>query len=152
MRGFFGIGIYNPKSEVNIGSLWRTAQNLNASFIFTIGKRYKRESSDTTKAFRHVPLYHYSTFEEFEKSLPFDTQVVLVEQDVKANNLIDFYHPERVAYVLGAEDYGFPKEILKGHNIVQIPSQRCLNVAIAGSIVLYDRIAKRLPYGREVNP
>ena len=34
---FFGIGIQNGKTPENLGVLWRTAQNLGASFIFTIG-------------------------------------------------------------------------------------------------------------------
>ena len=38
-KGYFGIGIINPKSKTNVGSLWRSANILGASFIFTIGKR-----------------------------------------------------------------------------------------------------------------
>ena len=34
---FFGIGIQNGKTPENLGVLWRSAQNLGASFIFTIG-------------------------------------------------------------------------------------------------------------------
>ncbi len=61
-----------------------------------------------------------------------------------AKPLPDFHHPERCIYLLGAEDNGLSAEALRRcHHVVQIPSQRCLNVASAGSIVLYDRIAKR---------
>jgi len=48
-RGFFGIGIQNIKTESNIGTLWRSANILGADFIYTIGKRYKKQSSDTMK-------------------------------------------------------------------------------------------------------
>ena len=34
---FFGIGIFNGKTPENLGVLWRSAQNMGASFIFTIG-------------------------------------------------------------------------------------------------------------------
>ena len=34
---YFGIGIQNGKTPENLGVLWRTAQNMGASFIFTIG-------------------------------------------------------------------------------------------------------------------
>jgi len=142
MRGFFGIGIYNPKTEVNIGTLWRTAQNLGASFIFTVGKRYQRQKTDTTKAFRHVPLYHYSTLEEFEKSIPYNCSVICIEQTKDAIDLPRFSHPERCVYLLGAEDYGLPEDFVDLHLTVQIPASRCLNVAVAGSIVLYDRLSK----------
>lgn len=33
-NGFFGIGIENMKSAMNIGTLWRSAINLGADFIF----------------------------------------------------------------------------------------------------------------------
>ena len=36
-RGFYAIGVYKPKKEVNIGTLWRTANILGASLIFTAG-------------------------------------------------------------------------------------------------------------------
>lgn len=49
-RGYFGIGIYNPKTETNMGTLWRSAYNFGADFIFTIGMRYKKMGSDTAKA------------------------------------------------------------------------------------------------------
>ena len=58
-RGYFAIGIYESKTETNIGTLWRSAYNFGADFIFTIGKRYKKEPSDTTKSERHIPLYGY---------------------------------------------------------------------------------------------
>lgn len=58
--------------------------------------------------------------------------------------LTEFTHPERAIYLLGAEDYGLPQEILdKCDSIVQIPEENSLNVAIAGSIVLYDRLSKQ---------
>lgn len=49
MSGYFEIGIFHSKTEQNIGTLWRSAYQLGASGIFTIGKRYKEMSSDTYK-------------------------------------------------------------------------------------------------------
>ena len=46
-RGFFGVGIENTKTHQNIGTLWRSASIMGASFMFTIGKRYKKQASDT---------------------------------------------------------------------------------------------------------
>jgi hypothetical protein len=48
-RGFFAVGVDQPKCEINIGTLWRTAHILGAAYLFTIGKRYRRQPSDTTK-------------------------------------------------------------------------------------------------------
>jgi len=54
----------------------------------------------------------------------------------------DFLHPDKCIYLCGAEDGGIPKSILGTCNdIVKIPgASYCLNVASAGSIVMYDRI------------
>lgn len=40
-KGFFGIGVYQIKRSENIGTLWRSAYILGASFIFTIEKNTK---------------------------------------------------------------------------------------------------------------
>ena len=144
MRGFFGIGICNLKSNVNIGTLWRSAYIFDAAFIFTIGRRYEKQSSDTMATPRHVPLHNYRTFEDFIKSVPYDTQLVCIENKQATRYLNDFTHPPRAIYLLGAEDNGLPDKILKNNIVVQIKSPKdfCLNVATAGSIVMYDRFIK----------
>lgn len=145
MRGFFGIGIQNTKTEMNVGTLWRSASILGASFIFTIGKRYKRQASDTMESWKHIPLYHYITLEDFYKSLPYDCQLIGVELDNKSVPVSHFKHPERCVYLLGAEDNGLTKEAInKCHKLIQLPGNYCMNVAVAGSIVMYDRINKVL--------
>lgn len=143
MRGYFGIGIYKPKTEMNVGTLWRSAYNMGAYFIFVIGARYRRQPSDTVKAFKHIPFYSYDTWEDFKKYMPYNCQIICIELDDKAKDLKTFKHPERAVYVLGAEDSGIPKKYLKGNQVVQINDCKfCLNVAVAGSIVLYDRSLK----------
>lgn len=139
-RGYFGIGIENTKTKVNIGTLWRSAYSLGASFIFVIGNRYKMQSSDTVKAMKHIPMYHYGNFEEFYKNMPKDCQLIGVDNIKKAKQLEKWHHPERAIYLLGAEDYGLSKiAISKCHSLVQFQSNYCLNVAVAGSIIMYDR-------------
>lgn len=143
MRGYFGIGIQNTKNEINVGTLWRSAAIMGASFIFTIGKRYKRQASDTQKAWRHIPLLHYNTFEEFYRMLPYDCRLIGVELDKKSVPVERFVHPERCIYLLGAEDHGLTKEAIeKCHALIQLPGIHCMNVSVAGSIAMYDRIAK----------
>ena len=106
MRGYFGIGIEHTKTGVNVGTLWRSAHLLGASFIFTIGNRYKKQASDTTKAWRHLPMYEYETFNDFYDNLPYNCRLIGVELDQKATPLERFVHPERCVYLLGAEDHG----------------------------------------------
>ena len=145
MRGFFGIGLWNTKATHNLGTLWRSANSYDASFIFTIGARYKHQASDTLKTPRHVPLYSYVTFEEFYSNIPHDCQLIGVELDAESICIKDFSHPQRCIYLLGAEDHGLPENILKRcHQIVQLPGKWSLNVAVAGSIVMYDRVIRRV--------
>lgn len=143
MRGYFGIGIYNTKVGMNVGTLWRSAAIMGASFMFTIGKRYKKQSTDTMKAWRHIPLYTYEDFPHFYKCMPYDTKLVGVEILDTSVDISTYSHPERCVYLLGAEDVGLSKEaITHCKDIVQLPGKHCLNVAVAGSIVMFDRLNK----------
>jgi tRNA (guanosine-2'-O-)-methyltransferase len=140
-RGYFGIGIENMKSVQNLGTLWRSAINLGADFIFVIGKRYKHQCSDTTKAFRHIPLFQYEFIEDFV--IPDDCRLIGVEILEQSKDLITFQHPERAVYLLGAEDYGLsPRAIDRCHDIVKFDSRFCMNVSCAGSILMWDRKCK----------
>lgn len=142
-RGYYGIGIYNGKNTANLGSLWRTAANFGADFIFTVGRRYQKQCSDTTKAYRHIPLYTYENYDDFVKHIPYDCRLVAIELDDEAKSLKNYSHPERCIYLLGAEDHGIPQSILqKCKDIIMIDSDRCMNVAVTGGIVMYDRLMK----------
>ena len=143
-RGYFGIGIENAKTKSNIGTLWRSAYNLGASFIFVIGNRYKMQASDTVKTMKYIPMYHYDTFGEFYDNMPKDCVLIGVDNIQKARMIDGYTHPERAIYLLGAEDNGLSKlAIEKCHGLVQFDSKHCLNVSVAGSIIMYDRQTKR---------
>lgn len=143
MRGYFGIGVYHPKTEANIGTLWRSAHLFGASLIFTIGRRYKRQASDTTNAANHIPIMHYDDMEAFMAARPHGAPLVGIElggQPLDAN----YAHPERAVYLLGSEDHGLPPEVLAlCQRVVTIETPYSLNVAVAGSIVLFDRAQKQ---------
>jgi tRNA G18 (ribose-2'-O)-methylase SpoU len=143
MRGYFGIGIFHGKTEANIGTLWRSASLMGASFIFTIGKRYSKQASDTMQSWRHIPLYNYENMGDFYKSLPYDCQIVGIELHPEAQPIKSFKHPKRCIYLLGAEDGGLSNEAIQScHKLVQLPGEYSMNVAVAGSIVMFDRINK----------
>ena len=142
-QGFFGIGIQNGKTPENLGVLWRSAQNMGASYIFTIGNRYAKQACDTHKAVGAMPYFHYDTFEDFFSNLPKGAMLVGVELDKKSEDLETFQHPRRCVYLLGAEDHGLSKMAKeKSHYLVKFQSILSLNVSVAGSIVMYDRQAK----------
>ncbi len=141
--GYFGIGIQNGKTPENLGVLWRSAQNLGASFIFTIGNRYAKQACDTHNAVKALPYFHYETFEDFYSHLPKGAMLIGVELDDKATLLSKFKHPRNAVYLLGAEDHGLSKKAVeKSHHLVKFETPKSLNVSVAGSIVMYDRSIK----------
>lgn len=139
-NGFFGIGIFNGKVEDNIGTLWRSAHIYGASFVFTVGRRYSPQASDTPKTPYTTPLYHYDTIEQL--SLPWNAPLVGVELGGDAVRLDEFNHPARAVYLLGAEDHGLPDDVLWAcDHVIYVPTLRQVphNVAVAGSLVMHDR-------------
>lgn len=141
-RGFFGIGIVNGKTAANLGSLWRAASLYDAAFIFTVGSRYRRQSSDTMRTPFHTPLFEFQTVDDLIQHLPYSTRLVGVELDPRAVPLTQYGHPERACYLLGAEDHGLSPNVLdRCHQIVQIETARpqSMNVACAGSLLLHHR-------------
>lgn len=142
-RGYFEIGIFHGKTPENVGTLWRSAYQMGAAGIFTIGRRYPKQASDTVQAYRHIPLRDYATLDDFLAAQPYDCQLIAVEMGGKP--LSAFTHPERAVYLLGSEDNGIPSSVIaKCQRTVSLPSIRVnsYNVSVAGSLVMYDRMTK----------
>lgn len=156
-RGYFGIGVWKPKNGVNVGTLWRSAQCMGAAFIFTIQERFHpkarehivssdpalAQQTDTMAAWKHVPYLTFESVEKLVRAFPL-CNLIGVERSSFSVPLTGYAHSERAIYLLGAEDGGIPRTILEQcKRVVEIPSTRCLNVAVAGSIVIYDRYLKQ---------
>lgn len=140
-RGFFEIGIINGKTAINLGTLWRSAYQLGASGLFTIGRRYEPQSSDTYNTIKHIPLRNYEDFDDFMAHRPYSAPLVSIEMG--GVPLASFRHPQQVIYLLGAEDNGIPARVLNDSQwVVSIEAVRrpSFNVAVAGSIVMYSRL------------
>lgn len=145
--GYFGIGIVNAKTSENVGTLWRSSYQLGASFIYTIGARYKKNrnssSSDTTQTPSQIPLFEFDQWSDFIQNAPNGAKWVVIEMG--GIPLRDYEHPKNAIYILGSEDSGVPKSILRSaHEVVSLDCERysSYNVAVAGSLVLYDRMEK----------
>jgi tRNA G18 (ribose-2'-O)-methylase SpoU len=142
MRGYFGIGVEGISKPMNLGSLMRTAHAFGASFIFTIGAAFdvrKTRLADTSAADSSLPLHDYPDLDAF--ALPRGCQLVGLEFREDAIEMPSFRHPARAAYVLGAErDDLSPGLIERCDHVVRIPTQFCINVALAGALVMYDRM------------
>lgn len=143
MKGFFAIGIEQGKTVENFGTLIRSAKILGATFVFTVGRRFKRQPSDTMSAWRTMPIFEFSTIDDLVSHLPYACLLIGVEIDERAKPIEDFTHPERACYILGSEDNGLSKHAIERcHTLIRLPGERSINVAAAGTVVLYDRVAK----------
>ncbi len=141
-RGYFGIGVEGISKPNNFGNLSRTAYGFGASFVFTVspGKRFQVPDSDTTRSDEHMPWYTFDSLGTMQ--LPDDCRLVGIELTDDAIELQSFRHPTKAAYVLGPENGSLsPEMTARCEFIVKIPTIFCLNVATAGAVIMYDRMA-----------
>ena len=95
------------------------------------------------KVWSKIPLFQYKTIEAFLDSVPYSCKLVGVEMDAEAIPIKDYVHPTRAVYLLGSEDSGLPNVLKeKCHEIIELPGKTSLNVAVTGSITIFDRINK----------
>jgi tRNA G18 (ribose-2'-O)-methylase SpoU len=140
-KGYFAIGAERMSKSLNLGNLMRSAHGFGASFTFTVGATYKalEAHADTSKSQLHMPHYNWSSLDNM--MLPQGCKLVGVELLDDAIDLPSFRHPLRAAYVLGPEAGSLSDELLaRCDYTVKIPTSFCVNVAMAGAIVMYDRI------------
>jgi tRNA G18 (ribose-2'-O)-methylase SpoU len=141
-RGYFGIGVEGISKPMNLGAVLRTAHAFNASFAFSIKAEFDIPTvlaSDTSIAFNSLPVQLYETVEDF--TLPLRCRLIGIEITEDAVDLPSFTHPVAAAYVLGAEQDSLSPELqARCDFIVKIPTKFCVNLAVAGAIVMYDRM------------
>jgi tRNA G18 (ribose-2'-O)-methylase SpoU len=146
-RGYFGIGAEGISKSANLGALLRTAHAFGASFCFTIGAGFDARvarAADTADAPKHVPLWRFPTPEAL--ALPDRCDLVGIELLDEAIDLPSFRHPLGAAYLLGPERHRLsPAVLARCRHVVRIPTRFALNLAVAGAVVLYDRM---LQHGR----
>lgn len=142
MRGYFGIGVEGISKSFNVGNLFRSAHAFGASFVFTVAAAYRRrdgKQADTSDAVSNLPFYSFPTVAEM--ALPRGCSLVGVEFLEDAVELPSFHHPRQAVYVMGPERQSLSAAMLaKCEHVIRIPTKFCLNVGIAGVIVMYDRL------------
>lgn len=142
MRGYAAIGLHQPKTPANVGSVIRAAHCYGASLVATTGKRYTRAPTDPQKGYRHIPLIQC---EDLHAVIPFDCVPVAIEFIQPARILTTYTHPERAFYIFGPEDGTLGPSILSWcRDVVYVPTSYCMNLAATVNVVLYDRLAKQL--------
>ena len=141
MRGFFAIGAEGISKPMNLGNLVRSAHAFGASFVFLVNADYsvRGARSDTSQAEHQLPLYDFASAEELR--LPRGCRLVGCELVDDAVDLPSFRHPLNAAYVFGPERSSLsPAMLARCHHVVRIPTRFCINLAVAGAVVMYDRV------------
>jgi tRNA G18 (ribose-2'-O)-methylase SpoU len=150
------IASWNTTKEHNVGSLVRTAHAVAADEVVLVGDReWNVEAARTAQLYTTVT--QVADLEAFrEHMLVRKWNLVAVEIDERAVNLFEAEYPERPCFLLGAEVGGVPEALLADAAlVVQIPQWGLvpsLNLAVAGSIVLYDYLSKEHGKGRLRRP
>lgn len=140
-RGYAAIGLHQPKTPLNVGSVLRAAHCYGATLVAHSGARYKHSRTDTMKAYRHLPLL---SVEDIFDALPFDCVPVAVDLLEGARDLTTYTHPERAFYIFGPEDGTIERHIVdRCRDKVYVPTAFCMNLAACVNVVLYDRYAKK---------
>lgn len=145
MRGYAAVGLDNPKTGANVGSVLRAAGCFDASMVAVSGSRLNKYlrymPTDTQKAYRHIPLLRTT---DLSLVIPYDCVPVAVDLVENAASLVNYTHPERAFYIFGAEDATLGTRVLSWcRDAIYIPSNYCLNLAAAVNVVLYDRSSKQ---------
>jgi tRNA G18 (ribose-2'-O)-methylase SpoU len=142
MKGYFGIGAEGISKAHNLGAPMRTAHAFGASFLFTVDIDWRLRGwneTDTSRAAENVPFHAFDTLADLR--LPRGCQLVGVELTDDAVDLPEFQHPHAAAYVFGRERGSLSEPLqARCHHIVRIPTRFCLNVSVAGALVMYDRV------------
>ncbi|MEM1390730.1 MAG: RNA methyltransferase [Pseudomonadota bacterium] len=142
MKGYFAIGAEGISKPMNLGALMRTANAFGASFVFSVKAEDRTKiayKSDTSRTFKTVPYYQWESIDDIV--LPRECQMVGVELTDESVDLPEFKHPRMAAYVLGPER-GNLSEAMQARcdHIIKIPTKFCINVSLAGALVMYDRV------------
>ena len=137
------IGLINPKTPANVGSVLRAAGCFGVEAVFYTGERYERAAqfnTDTKSVNRNLPLHHVANPCD---SIPAHAKLVCVELAEGAIPLPAFQHPDNAVYLFGPEDGTLEQNLIdRADAVVYVPTIGCLNLAATVNVVLYDRLAK----------
>jgi tRNA(Leu) C34 or U34 (ribose-2'-O)-methylase TrmL len=138
------IGLCNPKSPSNVGSVMRAVRCYGADSVRYTGERFNRAvkyHTDTKDSNSKVPLAHVG---DLISELPAGHQVVCVELVLGATSLPEFVHPENAIYIFGPEDSSIPQALVdRADHVVYVPTIGCMNLAASVNVLLYDRLSKK---------
>jgi len=145
------LGLVNPKSPDNVGSVLRAAANYRVDKVFYTGDRYPRaierkaRSVDMSRKISKDVLI--SRAECLIEVVSKDMKIVCVELAVNAIPLPEYQHPENALYIFGPEDGSIDQDIIdQADAVVYVPTVGCMNLSASVNVLLYDRLVKAANY------
>jgi hypothetical protein len=142
-RGYFGIGVEGISKPMNLGAVLRTAHAFHASFCFTIGACFNVRdvlASDTSVAFDSMPVQ--SLCRRRQLSTPRSAAVWSASRSRMMRSICPASPIRRPAPMCWG-----PRRIRSRRRmqercdfIIKIPTRFCVNLSVAGAIVMYDRM------------
>lgn len=148
--------LHNIRSVHNVGALFRTADAVGVSKIFTTGytptpfDRFGRERKDFAKtalgAEKTVPHEHREDISDVITKLRSENvSIISIEQDEQAQ----YYKQAKIkfpcAFIFGNEVDGIEKKVLEESDmILEVPmagKKESLNVAVTAGIILFHFLA-----------
>ena len=135
------IAIENWQHDLNIGSVVRTANAFNVSFVHIVGKRdWNRRGAMVTDKYLHV--LHHPTVEDFAKWCKENsTPIIGIDNLPISQKLEGFSLPEKCVLFFGQEGAGMSDEAVEICGVVlaieQYGSTRSMNASAAGAIAMY---------------
>lgn len=142
----FALAAWNISKEHNVGSLVRTAHAVAATEVLLVGDRdWNVEAARTSELY--TTIRHLPDDEALRRHLgEHGWNLVAVELDERAVPLFEARYPDRPCFLLGAELDGLPEHLIRDAAlVVEIPQWGLvpsLNLAVAGSVVVYDYLGK----------
>lgn len=135
------IAIENWQHDLNIGSVVRTANAFNVSFVHIVGKRdWNRRGAMVTDKYLHV--IHHPTIAEFAAwCLNNQTPIIGIDNLPISGQLENYQLPEKCVLFFGQEGAGMSDEAVDICSVVlairQYGSTRSMNASAAGAIAMY---------------
>ena len=135
------IAIENWQHDLNIGSVVRTANAFNVSFVHIVGKRdWNRRGAMVTDKYLHV--LHHPTVADFAAwCRENETPIIGIDNLPVSDQLENFPLPEKCVLFFGQEGAGMSDEAVAICSVVlaiqQYGSTRSMNASAAGAIAMY---------------
>jgi tRNA(Leu) C34 or U34 (ribose-2'-O)-methylase TrmL len=138
------IGLCNPKSPANVGSVLRAAGCYGVEKIYYTGTRFTLASKYQADTQRMSDKVRITAVESFIPLAEAHLHLVCIELVEGAMPLPEFEHPDNALYIFGPEDGSVPQSVVDAADaVVYIPTIGCMNLAATVNVLLYDRLAKQ---------